>query len=178
MSTSESSQSFSVPQSCALGRKYLSATLLCLCFVTGSAAPQDGPVSTPVDATDAAAIPVLIAQLGKDRTADAVILSRLRPLLKRHRITGPDRSMVAGLTEDAWFGRLETLWIDRQDGPGRIAVFHQRILHSEGDALRVHALDGELASIADGVSVIISGYRVGHRILVTRVSEPPQEGVP
>jgi hypothetical protein len=147
------------------------AVLLCMACATSFAAPADVP--------DEASIPALIGQLGKNRDADAATLKKLRPLIARFRIVGPDRSTLAELAEDAWFGTLETLWIDRQDRQGRIAAeFTQRILHSSGDALRVYASQSELESIADGVPVIVTGYRVGNRVLVTGVSQPSQASVP
>lgn len=147
------------------------AVLLCLTCSVVPAAPADAPGAT--------AIPVLIGQLGRSTAADAATMKKLRPLIARHRVTGPDRSTAAGLPEDAWLGTLETLWIDKQDGRGKIVAEQaQRILHSNGDALRMHSLHSELETVADGVPVIISGYRVGNRVLVTGVSQPPVDSLP
>lgn len=171
MHLSEFVQPFIARTSWCLGLKPIIAVLLCMVCSNSFA--------EPANVTNEASIPALIGQLGKNRGADAMTLNKLRPLIARFRVIGPDRSTLAELPEDAWFGTLETLWIDKQDGQGRIAAeYTQRILHSSGEALRVYASQSELESIADDVPVIITGYRVGNRVLVTGVSQPPQDSVP
>ncbi len=84
-----------------------------------------------------------------------------------------------GLPEDAWMGTLETQWIDKRDAKGNIlTALAQRILNSDGDSLRVFSVQGELETVADGAPVIVTGYRVGSRVLVTGVSHPPLDEVP
>lgn len=124
-------------------------------------------------------IPELIGQLGRSTDADVATIKKLRPLIARYRVAGPDRASVAGQPEEAWLGTLETLWIDKQDGNGKIVTtIAQRILHSGGDALRVHSLQGQLETVGDGTPVVITGYRIGNRVLVTAVNQPPLESSP
>lgn len=159
------------PPLCRLHLYTLGAILLCL---TGS-----GVCATPADAVPASRIPELISQLGNSAAADAVTVEELRPLIARYRVAGPDRASVAGMPEEAWLGTLETLWVDKQDTQGnQLVTLAQRILHSGADALRVYSLQGELETVADGVPVIITGYRVDKRVLVTAVSLPPAGSLP
>lgn len=145
------------------------AAFMYLASSIASAAPSGDP--------DASAIVALIEQLGSDTAADAAMTAKLRPLIARSRVIGPDRATIAGLPEDAWLGTLETQWIDKQDSRGGIfTALAQRILISDGNALRVFTVHNELETIADGVPVILTGLRVGNRMLVTGVSHPPSDG--
>jgi len=147
------------------------ATFVYLNIPTASAAPAGDPAAPGIIA--------LIEQLGRDTAADVATMDRLRPLIKRHRVSGPDRATIAGLPEDAWLGTLETQLIDRRDAQGNIlTALAQRILNSGGDALRVFSVQGELESVADGVPVIVTGYRVGGRVLITGISHPPLDELP
>jgi len=147
------------------------AALVYLAFPTASAAPIGDPAAPGIVA--------LIEQLGRDTDADATTMAKLRPLIERHRVSGPDRATIAGLPEDAWLGTLETQWIDKRDARGNIlTALAQRILNSDGDTLRVFSVQGELETVADGAPVIVTGYRIGSRVLVTGVSHPPLDEVP
>ena len=147
------------------------AAFVYLAFPTALAAPTGDPAAPGIVA--------LIEQLGRDSAADTATMAKLRPLIERHRVSGPDRATIAGLPEDAWLGTLETQWIDNRDAQGNIlTALAQRILNSGGEALRVFSVKGELETVADGVPVIVTGYRVGSRVLVTGVSHPPLDEVP